>query len=136
MTPATSIPPFSYAEFARMIKDGEDWNFAARLLREIVIRSAKIADTAEIDFIHQDPGLTEICGWDAIIGGVASMTGRARVSQPAVLNWCFTPKRYCTDKMFDPFGEPAKYFWIDYLRTPVELQTRNVIFPSGNLEGV
>ncbi len=127
---------FSYADLAQMIAAGEDWHFAARLLREIVIRSTKITAPAEIDLIHRDPGLTGTRGWDAILGGVAHMTGRDRVSDPAMLDWCFMPERYCTESMFDPFDAPAKYFWIDYLRTPVELQTRNVIFPAGNLEGV
>lgn len=127
---------FSYAEFAQKLAAGEDWHFAARLLREVVIRSRRVSDISAADFIHRDPGLTGIRGWDAIIGGVAAMTGRGHVSDPAVLDWCFEPERYCTDEMFDPFDVPAKYFWIDYLRTPVELQMRNVIFPSGNLEGV
>ncbi|MEB3023389.1 MULTISPECIES: hypothetical protein [Mycolicibacter] len=126
---------FTYQELAQTLAGGEDWHFAARLLRELVLRSAK-ASTAEADVIHQDPGLTGIRGWDAILGGVAHITGRGRVSAPKVLDWCFDTARYCTDAMFDPFNLPAKYFWWDYLRTPIELQTRNVIFPSGNLEGV
>ena len=31
------------------------------------------------------------------------MTGRGRVSDQAVLRWCFEPQRYCTDEMFNPF---------------------------------
>lgn len=127
---------FSYAELAQRLAAGEEWHFAARLLREVVIRSRRVTDTAAVDFIHRDPGLTGVRGWDALIGGVASMTGRARVSDPTVLHWCFEPQRYCTEEMFTPFDVPAKYFWIDYLRTPVELQVRNIIFPAGNLEGV
>lgn len=138
MAPAAPRPPdpFSYAELVQELASGEDWHFAARLLREVVIRCGRITDQAAIDFVHRDPGLTGIRGWDAIIGGVASMTGRGRVSDSAVLHWCFEPDRYCSDEMFDPFDAPDKYFWIDYLRTPVELQVRNVIFPSGNLEGL
>lgn len=127
---------FSYAELAQNLAAGEERHFAARLLREVAIRSRRVTDTAAVDFIHRDPGLTGIRGWDALIGGVASMTGRGRVSNPTVLDWCFEQQRYCTDEMFTPFDVPAKYFWIDYLRTPVELQVRNVIFPAGNLEGV
>ena len=127
---------FSYAELVQMIAEGEDWSFAVRLLREVVRRSHLVSGTAEQDFIHRDPGLTGIRGWDAIIGGVASISGRGRVSDPTVLQWCFDPERYCTDEMFSPFTVPAKYFWIDYLSTPIELQVRNVVLPSGNLEGV
>jgi len=134
-TPDTSRL-FSYAELAQMIAAGEDWGFAVRLLREVVRRSHLVSDTAGVDFIHRDPGLTGIRGWDAIIGGVASMSGRGRVATPAVLQWCFVPERYCVDEMFSPFTVPAKYFWIDYLSTPIELQVRNVILPAGNLEGV
>ena len=119
-----------------MLAEGEDWGFAVRLLREVVRRSDLVSDTAAVDFIHRDPGLTGIRGWDAIIGGVASMSGRGRVSAPAVLQWCFDQERYCTDEMFSPFTVPAKYFWLDYLGTTIELQVRNVILPSGNLEGV
>jgi hypothetical protein len=89
-----------------------------------------------VDTIHRDPGLTGIRGWDAIIGGVASITGRDRVSDPAILDWCFEPDRYCEGAIFDPFGIPKKYFWTDYLRTPVELRVRNIVYPAGNLEGV
>ncbi len=127
---------FTYRELAQKLAHGEEWHFAARLLRELVLRARGITAVGDLDDVHRDPGSTGIRGWDAIIGGVAHMTGRDRVSDPSVLDWCFDPQRYCTGEMFDPFNSPAKYFWVDYLRTPVELQTRNVVFPIGNLEGV
>jgi len=127
---------FTYREFAETIAAGEDWHFAARQLRELVLRSRYATTVEAADAIHRDPGLVGIPGWDAIIGGVASMTGRDRVSSVAVLGWCFEPERYCTTALFDPFGVPEKYFWTDYLRTPIELRVRNVVYPAGNLEGV
>lgn len=129
-------PLFTYREFGETIAAGEDWHFAARQLRELVLRSRYATSVEAADAIHRDPGLVGIPGWDAIIGGVASITGRDRVSSPAVLSWCFEPERYCTTALFDPFGVPEKYFWIDYLRTPIELRVRNVVYPAGNLEGV
>jgi len=126
---------FTYREFAATIAGGEDWHFAARQLRELVLRSRSASMVEDVDAIHRDPGLVGIAGWDAIIGGVASMTGRDRVSAAAVLDWCFEPERYCTRMLFDPFDVPEKYFWTDYLRTPVELRVRNVVYPAGNLEG-
>ncbi|MCB0951088.1 MAG: helix-turn-helix domain-containing protein [Mycobacterium sp.] len=130
-------PLFTYRDFAGIIAGGEDWHFAARQLREVVIRSWPISAGAQIDEVHQDPGLTGVPGWDAIIGGVASISGRGRVSDPAILEWCFHPDRYYTgDSIFDPFDVPEKYFWTDYLSTPVELRVRNVVYPRGNIEGV
>lgn len=129
-------PLFTYRDFAAIIAGGEEWHFAARQLREVVIRSRRATTVDAVDAIHRDPGLTGVGGWDAIIGGVASMTGRDRVSDPALLRWCFQPERYCTSAIFDPFDTPAKYFWLDYLSTPVELRVRNVVYPGGNLEGV
>lgn len=129
-------PLFTYRDFADTITGGEDWHFAARQLRELVIRSARVTATDAVDTIHQEPGLTSIRGWDAIIGGVASITGRDRVSAPAILDWCYESERYCEEGIFDPFGIPAKYFWTDYLRTPIELRMRNVVYPAGNLEGI
>lgn len=135
--PRGSSPLFTYRELAQRLAQGEDWHFAARLLRELVLRSGRITDVDDVDDLHAEPASTGIRGWDAIIGGVAHMTGRDRVSDPSVLDWCFDAERYCAGgELFDPFHSPAKYFWIDYLRTPVELQTRNVVFPIGNLEGV
>lgn len=128
-------PLFTYREFAETITGGEDWHFAARQLRELVLRSRYAITAADADAIHQDPGLVGIPGWDAIIGGVASITGRDHVSSAAVLDWCFEPERYCTSDIFDPFGVPDKYFWTDYLSTPIELRVRNVVYPAGNLEG-
>lgn len=127
---------FTYRDFAGIIAGGQDWHFAARQLRELVIRSRRTTEVESLDAIHRDPGLTGVRGWDAIIGGVAAMTGRGRVSDPALLDWCFQADRYCVSAIFDPFGAPARYFWTDYLRTPVELRVRNVIYPVGNLEGV
>lgn len=102
----------------------------------MVIRSRRVTSVGAVDAIHRNPGFTGIRGWDAIIGGVASITGRGRVSDAALLQWCFDSDRYCTGAMFDPFGTPAKYFWTDYLHTPIELRVRNVVYPAGNLEGV
>ena len=129
-------PLFTYRDFAEIIAGGQDWHFAARQLREVVIRVRRATAVQSVDAIHRDPGLTGIRGWDAIVGGVASMTGRDRVSAPALLDWCFEPERYCASAVFDPFETRAKYFWTDYLRTPVELRVRNVVYPGGNLEGV
>ena len=131
-----SDPLFTYRDFVDTITGGENWHFAARQLRDLVIRSMRVTAADAVDAIHQDPGLTGIRGWDAIIGGVASMTGRGRVSDPVILDWCFQSERYCDDAIFDPFGVPAKYFWTDYLRTPIELRVRNIVYPAGNLEGV
>lgn len=132
----TPDPLFTYRDFVQTIAASEDWHFAARQLRELVIRSARLIAVGEVDTIHRDPGLTGIRGWDAIIGGVAAITGRDRVSDAAVLDWCFESDRYCVDAIFDPFGVPEKYFWTDYLRTPIELRVRNVVYPAGNLEGI
>lgn len=129
-------PLFTYRDFTEAIRAGQSWDFAARQLRELVIRSSRVTAVEAIDTIHRDPGLTGIQGWDAIIGGVASMTGRGRVSESTCLDWCFELDRYCVSAMFDPFGTPAKYFWTDYLHTPVELRVRNVVYPAGNLEGL
>jgi excisionase family DNA binding protein len=129
-------PLFTYRQFAETIAAGEDWHFAARQLRELVLRSRYAITVEDADAIHQDPGLVGLPGWDAIIGGVASITGRDHVSDAAVLSWCFEPERYCASALFDPFGVPEKYFWTDYLRTPIELRVRNVVYPAGNLEGV
>lgn len=129
-------PSFTYRDFVDIVSGGEDWHFAARQLRELVIRSKRAGSVEAVDAIHRDPGLTGIRGWDAIVGGVAHLTGRDRVSCSALLDWCFEPERYCPSVIFDPFGVPTKYFWIDYLRTPIELRVRNVLYPAGNLEGV
>ncbi len=127
----------TYAELAESLAAGEyDWHLAVRLLRELVLRTQRLTDVVDIDEVHRRPPPTGTRGWDAILGGVAHITGRDRVSDPEILAWCFEPDRFCTDAMFDPFGVPPKYFWTDYLRTPVELQTRNVVLPVGNLEGV
>jgi excisionase family DNA binding protein len=129
-------PLFTYRDFAETIAAGEDWHFAARQLRELVLRTRYAVTVEAVDAIHRDPGLVGIGGWDAIIGGVASITGRDRVSNASALGWCFEPERYCTSALFDPFGVPEKYFWTDYLHTPIELRVRNVVYPAGNLEGV
>ena len=67
---ATSVfdtaPLFSYAELAQMLAGGEEWHFAARLLRVVVIRSRRVTDTVAVDFIHHDPGPAGTRGWDAI----------------------------------------------------------------------
>lgn len=128
-------PLFTYREFAGTIASGEDWHFAARQLRELVLATRYAVRVEDADTIHRDPGLVGIPERDAIIGGVASMTGRDRVSTAAVLDWCFELERYCTRAFFDPFDVPEKYFWTDYLRTPIELRVRNVVYPAGNLEG-
>jgi hypothetical protein len=130
----TSASPFTYAELAVKIANGEDPRFTVRLLREVVIRSRRETSQAVIDLIHLDPGSTGSIGWDSVLGGVASISGRDRVSSPALLDWCFTPDRY-SPQMFDPL-DSGKYRWLDYLRTPVELRVRNVILAYGNLEGV
>lgn len=132
--PHKAASPFTYAELARLIAAGDDPRFLIRQLREVAIRSARETDQTVIDTIHAEPETTRSAGWDAVLGGVASMTGRARVSSPDILSWCFSTTRYVVDDLFDPL-DSGKYLWLDYLRTPVELRVRNVVLPYGNLEG-
>ncbi len=129
-----SAPAFTYRELAKTIAAGEDPRFAVRLLREVVLRSGREQDQRRIDEIHSDPGSAGSGGWDAVLGGVAWISGRDRVSDTSMLQWCFDDSRYCPT-LFDPL-DSGKYRWLDYLRTPVELRVRNVILPAGNLQGV
>jgi len=128
-------PPFTYVELAALIASGDYLRFLIRQLREVVVRSRNESDQSAIDLIHDEPETTGSTGWDAVLGGVASMTGYERVSAATHLAWCFDPSRYVRDALFDPLGS-GKYRWLDYLRTPVELRVRNIILPYGNLEGV
>lgn len=112
-----------------------DASFAVRVVREAVLDAQALTDQAAIDQFHADPGLTGVQGWDALIAGVAMMTGLDRVSDPAILSWCDAPSRRCTE-LFDPLDVAEQYRWLDYLRTPIELQVRNIILASGNLEGI
>lgn len=132
---SSMAPPFTYAELAGLIASGDDPRFLIRQLREVVVRSRGEGDQGAIDLIHGEPATTGSTGWDAVLGGVASMTGHERVSAATHLAWCFDPSRYVLDELFDPL-DSGKYRWLDYLRTPVELRVRNVILPYGNLEGV
>lgn len=131
---ASTAPPFTYDELAQLIAAGDEPHFLVRQLREVVLRSTRETDQATIDAIHAEPTTTRSAGWDAVLGGVASMTGRDRVSSPTLLSWCFNATRYVVGYVFDPL-DSGKYLWLDYLRTPVELRVRNVILPYGNLEG-
>ena len=132
---SSAAAPFTYAEVARLIASGGEPRFLVRQLREVVVRSFREDDQTVIDAIHDEPETTGSRGWDAVLGGVASMTGYERVSASVLLAWCFEADRYVVDEVFDPL-DSGRYRWLDYLRTPVELRVRNVILPYGNLEGV
>ncbi len=113
----------------------DDPSFAIRTIRETVLDARALTDQSAIDQFHADPGTVGATGWDALIAGVAMMTGLDRVSTPAILAWCDAPSRTCAE-LFDPLDVDEQYRWLDYLRTPIELQVRNIILASGNLEGI
>jgi hypothetical protein len=113
----------------------DDPSFAVRAIRETVLDARALTDRSAIDHFHADPGLIGSTGWDALIAGVAMMTGLDRTSAPEILAWCNAPSRTCAE-LFDPLEVAEQYRWLDYLRTPIELQVRNIILASGNLEGI
>jgi predicted XRE-type DNA-binding protein len=128
-----SPPLATYAWFADLVAREPDWRFAVRVLRQVVMKASRLTQQSDTDTVHAEPPSTGHRGWDALIAGVASMTGRNRVSSPDVLAWCFAPARY-SDRLFDPL-DSGRYIWLEYMRTPVELRERNVILAAGNLEG-
>ncbi|MFZ2527642.1 MAG: hypothetical protein WAX14_08315 [Rhodococcus sp. (in: high G+C Gram-positive bacteria)] len=124
----------TYARFATIVPTDPDWPFLVRVLRECRLAADRLTSAADIDAFHLEPPATGHRGWDAIIAGVAEITGVDRVSHPEILRWCRNPARFCTE-LFDPLGT-GKYRWLEYLRTPIQLRERNVILAAGNLEGV
>jgi hypothetical protein len=124
----------TYARLSTIVAAESDASFAVRLVRESVLDAAGLTRQADIDAFHGPAPSTGHRGWDALIAGVAMMTGLDRVSDLAVLRWCDDPDRVC-EELFDPLGV-GRWRWLDYLRTPIELRVRKVILASGNLEGV
>ncbi len=124
----------TYARYALLIAAEPDWSFGVRMLRQTVLTAQRLSRQDDIDACHGPAPSTGNRGWDAVIAGVAMMTGLDRVSDVAILAWCDDPTRYCTE-LFDPL-DVGKYRWLDYLRTPIQLRVRNVILAAGNLQGV
>jgi hypothetical protein len=124
----------TYGRLSALVAAEADASFAVRLVRESVLDAATLVTPADIDAFHAPAPATGRHGWDALIAGVAMMTGLDNVSDPQMLAWCDDSSRYC-EELFDPLGA-GRWRWLDYLRTPIELQVRNVILASGNLEGV
>ncbi|MFT7022454.1 MAG: hypothetical protein ACJA07_001538 [Rhodococcus sp. (in: high G+C Gram-positive bacteria)] len=125
----------TYAQFANLLKDESDWAFAVRVLRQCALTAARLTRQDDIDAFHAEPSTTGYVGWDAALAGVAVMTGRDRVSSPAILEWVSSPSRRVVNALFDPL-DSGKYIWLEALRTPVELRERNVVLARGNLEGI
>lgn len=127
----------SYALFAKLFVEraeiGDDPSLAVRVLREVV-RAARALDAqAEIDAFHAEPPTTGSDGWDALLAGVAVLTGAGRTT-PGVLDWCDAPGRWCVE-LFDPL-DSGKYFLLEMLRTAAPIRERNVVLAAGNLLGV
>ncbi|MBM4570250.1 hypothetical protein GS896_27500 [Rhodococcus hoagii] len=124
----------TYARFATIVPGEPDWPFLIRVLRECRLAADRLTDTADIDAFHLEPLSTGHRGWDAILAGVAEITGADRVSDPQIIQWCREPHRY-SPTLFDPLAT-GKYVWLEYMRTPIQLRERNIVLAAGNLEGV
>lgn len=124
----------TYARFATLVPTDPDWSFLVRVLRECRLASDRLTSAADIDAFHLEPPSTGHRGWDAILAGVAEITGVDRVSDSRILQWCRNSYRFSPD-LFDPL-DTGKYRWLEYLRTPIQLRERNIILAAGNLEGV
>ncbi|NMO00441.1 hypothetical protein HH308_04340 [Gordonia sp. TBRC 11910] len=132
--PARSYSRRGLVDYTRFAVDlpALDSRLAVRVLRETVLQARDLTRQDELDRFHREPPPTGSRGWDSLLAGVACMTGVRAAA--GVLDWCFRPERYCVE-LFDPL-DTGKYRWLDALRTPVEIRTRNVILAAGNLEGV
>ncbi|ULD38829.1 hypothetical protein [Rhodococcus qingshengii] len=125
----------TYARFATIVAADDDWPFMVRVLRQCRMAADALTEPADIDAFHLEPPPTGHRGWDAIVAGVAEMTGVDRVSDPRILAWTRAPERFVPN-LFDPLKSfYTRYFWLDYLRTPIQLRERNVVLAAGNLEG-
>lgn len=134
--PHPLAPERSYAHFMQWLATEHDPRIAVRVLRQYRMHADTLTEMADIDAFHQRPALRGD-GWDALIAGVAEMTGAAKVSDVRVLDWTEEPQRYRpAATLFDPLDSDRRYQWLDYLRTPIHLRVRNVVLAAGNLQGV
>lgn len=124
----------TYARFAAVVPTDPDWPFLVRVLRQCRMAADALTDQSDVDAFHLEPPSTGHAGWDAILAGVAEMTGTGRVSDPEVLAWCRNPDRFLPHE-FDPLNT-GKYRWLDYQRTPKALRKRNLVLAAGNLAGI
>ena len=124
----------TYARFATLVPADPDWPFMIRVLRQCRMAADELTDQSDIDAFHLEPPSTGHEGWDAILAGVAEITGADRVSDRRILAWCRLPDRFLPE-LFDVL-DSGKYRWLEYLRTPVQLRERGIILSAGNLEGV
>lgn len=128
----------SYADFARRwIADRELHGYpgmAIRALRQSVLEARALDQVDLLDAFHREPPSTGVQGWDALLAGVAVLTGVGRVS-PGVLDWCAHSSRWSRE-LFDPLMIERQYVLLEMLRTPAPIRERNVILAAGNLEGV
>ena len=124
----------TYARFATIVPTDPDWPFLVRVLRQSRMAADELTAPVDIDAFHLEPPSTGHRGWDALLAGVAEMTGVDRVSDPRILQWSRNANRFAPP-LFDPLGT-GKYHWLEYLRTPIQLRERNVVLAAGNLEGV
>lgn len=117
---------FTYREVRR--DDRRGLALAARQLRELVLRSRCASTVEDVDAIHRARAHPMSPGWEAIIGGVASITGRDRL--PALRFWAGAePERYCTGVLFDP-GVPREDGPITCAPRST-LRVRNVVYLKG-----
>ncbi|MDE8649035.1 hypothetical protein PXH69_29090 [Rhodococcus qingshengii] len=123
----------TYARFATIVAADDDWPFMVRVLRQCRMTADELTTPNGIDAFHLEPPRTGRPAWDAVLAGVAEMTGVDRVSDPHILDWCRDQDRFLPT-LFDPL-DTGRYFWLDYLRTPIQLRERNVVLAAGNLEG-
>ena len=124
----------TYGRFATIVAADPDWPFMIRVLRQCRMAADELTDQSDIDAFHLEPPTTGHEGWDAILAGVAEITGTDRVSDRRILAWCRHPDRFLPE-LFDVL-DTGKYRWVEYLRTPVLLRERGIILAAGNLEGV
>ncbi|GAA3148460.1 hypothetical protein [Rhodococcus baikonurensis] len=123
----------TYARFATIVAADDDWPFMVRVLRQCRMAADELTTPNDVDAFHLEPPRTGRPAWDAVLAGVAEMTGVDRVSDPHILDWCRDRDRFLPE-LFDPL-DTGRYFWLDYLRTPIQLRERNVVLAAGNLEG-
>ncbi|AGP30124.1 hypothetical protein [Corynebacterium terpenotabidum] len=115
----------TYADFVRWKRGDMDDQFAIRVLSKCT-RDATISEDPVA--FHADPGTTGHDGWDRAVRGTAALTARiCGIEAPA---WT-SPQG--TGPLFDPGGTLARWLFVAYIETPIELRRHGVILPRSSL---
>lgn len=128
-----SIQTYSHVAIVIKRESDSDVTWVLRVLSRVMQTALSLESRADIRAFHARPPKTGSAPWDALLASCAEMTWQRLMPEDPEPTWMRTVRP--VPAWWSPVDYGPRLSWA-FARTPINLRSRGIVLPAGELETV